>query len=76
MSLIKEALDKAQEEGDQPPEGEEPTPEELPDNPESPTGSPENQEISLSMVLASVVIVVLAALIGGQLVLLAAMFIF
>jgi hypothetical protein len=76
--LIKEALDKAQEEGDRPSDESHPDAEEVPEYPEEPADDREGEtrEISLSTVLASVAIVVLAALIGGQLVLLAAMFIF
>lgn len=79
LSLIKEALDKAQEEGPQP------DPENLPPevNPGEPSKTTDSQidasqsmKMDLSTVITSVVIIILAALIGGQIVLLASVFLF
>jgi hypothetical protein len=66
MSLIKEALDKAEnKEGNETPEKKQAT---------EPRANNEAEQSSVSLIIWSVVIVILAAFVGGQLVLLAWLF--
>ncbi|MFB6355834.1 MAG: hypothetical protein ABEJ65_04895 [bacterium] len=75
MSLIKEALDKAQEE--KPEESpEEATVKTIPDSgtPEEPTSN-HSQTSTSQLIIWSVVIVILGVLVGGQVVLLISLFV-
>lgn len=81
MSLIKEALDKVQKEGNSPEEREEVDSPPAQDH-QQPQGAQQpqnnsdaNQQFGVGTIITSVIIVILAALIGGQIVLLLSMFV-
>jgi len=86
LSLIKEALDKAQEEGSDSDPNREVTDEPQPNpavetDPDTRTdeSDPMNSpmvKLDTSTIITSVIIIILAALIGGQIVLLASVFLF